>query len=74
MDLRLDRVGLLLDQLDSTREFSRARLQGLTDEEYLWEPAPGAWSIRPREQAATSRAYGPGAWVLDLEVPEPDPA
>lgn len=23
------------------------RLRGLTDEEYLWEPAPGCWSIRP---------------------------
>jgi hypothetical protein len=22
----------------------------------------------------TSRAYGPGEWVLDLELPEPDPA
>ena len=74
MDLRLDRVGLLLDQLESTCEFSRARLEGLTDDEYLWEPAPGAWSVRPRERAVTSRAYGPGAWVLDLEIPEPDPA
>jgi hypothetical protein len=26
----------------------RPRLDGLTDEEYLWEPAPGAWSLRPR--------------------------
>ncbi len=24
-----------------------ARLRGLTDEEYLWEPVPGCWSIRP---------------------------
>jgi hypothetical protein len=74
VDLRPDRVGLLLDQLASTCEFSRARLDGLTDEEYLWEPAPGAWSVWPRDRAATSRAYGPGEWVLDLEVPEPDPA
>jgi hypothetical protein len=41
VDLRLDRVGLLLDQLEATCEYSRARLEGLTDEEYLWEPAPG---------------------------------
>jgi hypothetical protein len=73
MDLRLDRVGLLLDQLEVTCEYSRARLEGLTDEEYLWEPASGAWSIRPRDRAVTNRAYGAGAWVLDLEVPEPDP-
>jgi hypothetical protein len=73
VDLRLDRVGLLLDQLDSTCEFSRARLEGLTDEEFLWEPAPGAWSIRPRDRAVTNRAYGAGEWVLDLNSPEPDP-
>jgi hypothetical protein len=41
------------------------RLQGLTDEEYLWEPAPGAWSVRP----------GPdGALILDGRgEQEPDP-
>ncbi len=26
-----------------------ARLNGLTDEEYLWEPVEGCWSIRPAE-------------------------
>jgi DinB superfamily len=73
VELRLDRVGLLLDQLEATCEYSRARLEGLTDEEYLWEPASGAWSIRPRDQAVTNRAFGAGDWVLDLELPEPDP-
>ena len=46
----------------------------LSDEEYLWEPAPGAWSIRRRGQAATPRAFGPGEWVLDSDTPDPDPA
>jgi hypothetical protein len=46
----------------------------LSDEEYLWEPAPGAWSIRRRGQAATPRALGPGEWVLDNDSPDPDPA
>jgi hypothetical protein len=74
LDLRSDRVGVLLDQLESSCGFSRARLEGLGDEEYLWEPAPGAWSIRPRGQATTPKAYGPGEWVLDFDSPEPDPA
>jgi hypothetical protein len=34
----------------------RARLAGLTDEEYLWEPAPGCWSIRRRPD---------GTWAKD---------
>jgi hypothetical protein len=37
----------------------------LSDEEYLWEPTPGAWSIRRRDQTATPRAFGPGEWVLE---------
>jgi hypothetical protein len=46
----------------------------LSDEEYLWEPASGAWSIRRRDQAATPRAFGPGEWVLDNDTGDPDPA
>ncbi|MCX4767794.1 DinB family protein [Streptomyces sp. NBC_01275] len=63
---RTDRLGLLLDQFDKAREMARVRLTGLGDEEYLWEPAPGCWSIRRRGEAATPRAFGPGEWVLDL--------
>ena len=41
MQMRTDRVGLLLDQHESSVGISRERLAGLTDEEYLWEPVPG---------------------------------
>jgi DinB superfamily len=37
----------------------------LTDEEFLWEPAPGAWSIRRRGEATSPKPIGPGEWVLD---------
>ena len=63
--LRTDRLSLLVDQLDRAREIAQVRLTGLGDEEYLWEPAPGAWSIRRRGQASSPKAFGPGAWVLD---------
>ena len=49
------------------------RLDGLTDDEYFWEPAPGAWNIRPRETSRTSMAAGAGDLVIDFEFPEPDP-
>ena len=62
---RTDRLSLLVDQLDRAREIAEVRLTGLGDEEYLWEPAPGAWSIRRRGQASSPKAFGPGAWVLD---------
>jgi hypothetical protein len=74
VDLRTDRVGLLLDQLRTSVEISRERLAGLTDEEYRWEPAPGAWSVRRRTETATSHPLGSGDWVLELHRPEPVPA
>jgi hypothetical protein len=69
-ELRTDRLGLLLHQLDRAREIAQVRLTGLGDEEYLWEPVSGCWSIRRRAEAATPRAFGPGEWVLDNGDPE----
>lgn len=74
MEIRTDRLGLLLDQLDTSLGFAKARLDGLTDEEYLWEPTAGMWSIRRRQEARTSRAYGAGEWLLDFEPADPRPA
>jgi hypothetical protein len=41
------------------------RLQGLTDDEYYWEPVEGAWSVR-RTAAGVLEMDGRG-------VPQPDP-
>src|SRR4030095_3739225 len=45
----------------------------LTDEEYLWEPAPGAWSLRRRGEAMTPRPFGPAEWLLDGAPGDLDP-
>jgi hypothetical protein len=37
----------LLDLADFAYGRLRGRLRGLGDEEYLWEPADGCWSVRP---------------------------
>lgn len=43
----------------------RPRLEGLTDEEYFWEPVDGCWTVR----------RGPdGAYTRDSAWPEPSPA
>ncbi len=52
----------------------RPRLDGLTDDEYLWEPVVGCWSIRPRAEATTPMAAGAGDHVADYAFPEPDPS
>ena len=53
---------------------ARPRLEGLTDAEYFWEPVPGCWSLRPREEATAPIAAGTGRFVLEFAIPEPDPA
>ena len=57
-------TALLLDQLDFyLKAHLFPRLEGLGDEEYFWEPAPGCWSI----------TEGPNGWELRQSWPEPDP-
>jgi hypothetical protein len=52
----------------------RPRLVGLTDDEYLWEPVAGCWNLRPRAEAKTRMSAGSGDWVMDFDMPEPNPA
>ncbi|MEJ7900758.1 MAG: DinB family protein [Thermomicrobiales bacterium] len=55
----------LLDQLALAWDAQfRLRLEGLADEEYLWEPVADCWSVRPDRQ---------GYWRQDLADREPDP-
>jgi hypothetical protein len=70
----MDWTALLLDQLEHhwTTQ-ARPRLDGLGDDEYRWEPVPGAWNLRPRAEARTALAAGGGELVIDYEYPEPDP-
>lgn len=52
-----------LDQLDFYWAMWRPRLDGLTDEEYFWEPVPECWGIRRQ----------PDGWSMDYAFPEPVP-
>jgi len=45
----------------------------MTDDEYLWLPVPGAWSLRSRGEGASMQPYGPGHWQLDFQFEAPDP-
>jgi hypothetical protein len=54
----------LLDSYDATWTQLEARCAGLDDAEYLWEPAPGGWTVR-------STPSGPQA---DWADPDPTPA
>ncbi|BCM65238.1 MULTISPECIES: DinB family protein [unclassified Streptomyces] len=86
------RLGPLLDQFDFACERLVGRLRGpvmdsgdgtdtpvgpLTDEEYLWEPVPGCWSVRRRAAGPGPRAThldGAGDWGRDAAAhPHPWP-
>ncbi|UJW35497.1 DinB family protein [Saccharothrix sp. AJ9571] len=51
----------------------RARLDGLTDDEYFWSPVPDAWSVRPRGTSTAPVQVGAGDFTIDYAFPEPDP-
>ena len=64
----------LADQLDwHWQHHLRPRLDGLTDEEYFWEPVAGCWSVRPRGESSAPVAAGPGDFVVEFAFPEPSP-
>jgi DinB superfamily len=70
----LDWSATLAEQLDwHWQHLLRPRMAGLTDAEYLREPVPGCWSLRPRGTSAAPIAVGGGDWVVEFAIPEPDP-
>jgi DinB family protein len=72
--MALDWTAQLLEQLTWHWDgHARPRLEGLTDDEYFWEPVEACWSIHPRAEARTAMAAGAGDLVADFEFPEPDP-
>lgn len=48
-------------------------LEGLTDEEYFWEPVPGCWSVRRRDEARTPEVWGKADWVVEYAWTPPSP-
>ncbi|GGC92229.1 hypothetical protein GCM10011512_19130 [Tersicoccus solisilvae] len=51
----------------------RPRLDGLTDEEYSWEPVDGCWSLRQEGTTTAPIAAGSGTHRIEFAFPEPTP-
>ncbi|MGC5615161.1 DinB family protein [Georgenia sp. Z1491] len=67
--------GALRDQTDWHWQHQiRERLAGLTDDEYFWEPTPGAWNVRPRGTGSAPVQAGGGEMTIDFAFPPPEPA
>ena len=58
-------VELLARQMDEAFSFVRGVVEGLTDDEFSWEPVAGCWRVYQGEG---------GRWTYDYELPEPDPS
>jgi hypothetical protein len=39
----------------------------LGDGEFFWEPVPGSWSVRQRDECRTANPFGTGDWVVDFD-------
>src|SRR4029079_1987406 len=63
----MDAVGALRELWISSSGRLAKRMHGLTDEEFFWEPAQPAWSVRPDPAA-------PSGWQIDYPFPPPVPA
>jgi hypothetical protein len=69
MDDSLGARGLLQRQLAHAFAASRWQVEGLSDDEYFWEPHAGSWSVRRRGTAPSPQPSGRGEWVIDGEWP-----
>ncbi|TME70057.1 MAG: DinB family protein [Chloroflexi bacterium] len=59
-------VALFRFELQEAYDALRQRIDGLSDAEFFWEPVPGCWTVRRRDD---------GRWAVDYpEPPHPDPA
>lgn len=56
---------LLLGGFDYIWSRFRGRLEGLSQDEYLFEPVAGCWSVRAGDD---------GVWRVERVIPAPDPA
>jgi hypothetical protein len=56
---------LLSSSFDHFARPTMAHLEGMTDDEYLWEPVPGCWTVRLDMES--------GCMVADSAVPPPEP-
>ncbi len=72
--MSIDWNAQLAEQLDwHWQQQIRPGLDGLTDDEYLWEPVAGCWSVRRRADEGATPVHGSGEYGIEFAWPEPDP-
>ncbi len=69
----MDRLAFLHRVLDHAFAVSAWQVAGLTDDEYLSRPVPGAWGVAPRDQVRPDWRCGVGEWAVEDPWPHEDP-
>lgn len=63
------RARTLLEMMFFIERFTLNRAwKELTDDELLWDPMPGCWTVRPVEESQTATPFVVGAWVADFDA------
>ncbi len=63
----------LVDQLELHWQHQlRPRLDGLTDDEYYWQPVPGCWTISRRGESPAPISLAAGEFTMDYAPPPHD--
>ena len=63
----------MLDQIDTHwRQRLRPRLDGLSDDEYFWQPVADCWTIRRRGERSALTSHGSGDFTWDYDPPPHD--
>jgi hypothetical protein len=72
--MNVDWCAEVVDQLESHwRERLRPRIDGLTDDEYFWQPVPNCWTLSRRGESTAPISFGSGEFTLDYAQPPPTP-
>jgi len=62
------RAQTLLEMMFFIEQFTLKRAwNGLTDDELLWDPTPGCWSVRPVEESRTGTPFVVGTLEADFD-------
>ena len=72
MHARVTALDCLRRAFDHASRAARWQVEGLTDDEYFWEPATPCWSVRRRTETDWPHVWGRGAFVVEDVGPGPD--
>jgi hypothetical protein len=72
--MQVHAIDILRESFEASCQRLTQTLIRITDAEFFWEPVAGCWTVHRRSEQRAKSADGSGEWVLDYELPEPQPA